>query len=469
MFSKLKEVIKKAVSKLFNKNSIQKELDIDVCISDEMAKAIELWSKMYKGEYEHINESYPKTLNLASSISSEIARLVTVEFESEITGNDYLNEQYQAFLKDIRQNVEYACAKGGVIFKPRLNNDSIDIEVVHADKFLPVEYTKSGGVKSAVFIEYLVKGKCLYTRLEFHKFIKDNYYIYNSAYVQENYKYSNGDQLGRKINLTDIEEWSSIDPVVCIDNIDKPLFVYFKIPMANSIDFDSPLGVSVYSRAINLIKEADYQYSRILWEFEGAELAIDVDVSALEVDTETGKVKVPNGKKRLYRTLNLSDEETKWKVYSPEIRDSSLFNGLNNILRKIEFNCGLAYGTLSDVQETDKTATEIKSSKQRSYSTVKDIQNSLQDSLEELVCAMKNLASLYNLMDSDYEISFNFDDSLVLDKEAELLNMRNDVSAGILRPEIYLAKKYGVSEEDALKMMPEIDPVEKNPFSGLDE
>lgn len=466
MFSKLKEVIKKAVSKLFNKNSIQKELGVEISISDDMTKAIELWSKMYQGEYDHINKSYPQTLNLASSISSEIARLVTVEFESEIVGNDYLNEQYQAFLKDIRKNVEYACAKGGVVFKPRLTNDSIDIEVVHADKFLPVDYTTNGNIKSAVFVEYLVKGKSLYTRIEFHELTDGLYYIYNSAYVKHNFNTT--EQLGKSINLDEVEEWASIDPVVCIRNINKPLFTYFKMPLANNIDFNSPLGVAVFSRAIDLIKEADYQYSRVLWEFEGSELAIDVDTSVFETDPDTGETILPKGKERLYRTLSLS-EETNWNVFSPEIRDSSLFNGLNNILRKVEFSCGLAYGTLSDIQETDKTATEIKSSKQRSYSTVKDIQNSLQDSLEELVCAMKNIASLYNLMDSDYEISFNFDDSLVLDKEAELLNMRNDVSAGILRPEIYLAKKYGVSEEEALKMMPEIDPVEKNPFSGLDE
>ena len=466
MFIKLKEVIKKAVSKLFNKNSIQKELGVDISISDDMTKAIELWTNMYKGEYDHINESYPKTLNLASSISSEIARLVTVEFESEITGNDYLNEQYQSFLKDIRKNVEYACAKGGVVFKPRLNNDSIDIEVVHADKFLPVDYTTNGNINSAVFVEYLVKGKSLYTRVEFHKLTDGLYYIYNNAYVKHNY--NNTEQLGKSIDLNEVEEWANIEPIVCIKNISKPLFTYFKMPLANNIDLNSPLGVAVFSRAIDLIKEADYQYSRILWEFEGAELAINASTSVFERDIDTGEMKIPQGKKRLYRFFNLPEDKV-WNEFSPEIRDSSLFNGLNNILRKVEFNCGLAYGTLSDIQETDKTATEIKSSKQRSYSTVKDIQNSLQDSLEELVCAMKNLASLYNLMDLDYEISFNFDDSLVLDKEAELLNMRNDVSAGILRPELYLAKKYGVSEEEALNMMPEIEPIEKSPYNGLDE
>ena len=139
------------------------------------------------------------------------------------------------------------------------------------------------------------------------------------------------------------------------------------------------------------------------------------------------------------------------------------------MLRKIEFKCGLAYGVLSDAQESDKTAEEIKSSKQRSYSTVKDIQRNLQFALEQLVEAMDVLCKLYGLGSSAYEMSFNWDDSLIMNKDVELASMQADVSAGILRPEIYLAKKYGCSEEEALKMMPNIEESVKSPFYGLEE
>ena len=88
---------------------------------------------------------------------------------------------------------------------------------------------------------------------------------------------------------------------------------------------------------------------------------------------------------------------------------------------------------------------------------------------------MNDLATLYKLnispIDIDKDVSFDWDDSLVLDKDSELESMRNDVAAGILRPEIYLAKKYGVSEEEALKMMPDIeDSIKtKSPFDDLEE
>ena len=52
------------------------------------------------------------------------------------------------------------------------------------------------------------------------------------------------------VPLSEVEEWASLseEPVV-INNVEKPLFVYIKMPRANNLDPNSPLGTSVYSRA----------------------------------------------------------------------------------------------------------------------------------------------------------------------------------------------------------------------------
>ncbi|MBZ0683169.1 phage portal protein, partial [Clostridioides difficile] len=250
-----------------------------------------------------------------------------------------------------------------------------------------------------------------------------------------------------------------------LEGIERPLFAYFKIPQANSLENSSPLGVSVFSRAVDLIKEADKQYSRILWEYEATEIAIDADSSMFRRNAN-GEYEVPHGKKRLYRMLEMEDGDNKWNVFSPAIRDSSLFAGLNQLLRKIEFNCGLSYGIISDAQETEKTATEIKTSKQRLYSTVKDIQKSLEDALEGLIYSIDKWSILAGFTPSlKYETTFNWDDSVIIDKDSELLAMQQDVASGLIRPELYIMKKYGVTEDEALKMMPDTrELVEDNPF-----
>lgn len=150
-------------------------------------------------------------------------------------------------------------------------------------------------------------------------------------------------------------------------------------------------------------------------------------------------------------------------TFSPPIRDTALFNGFNNQLKLVEFNCCLAYGMLSDPQSVDKTATEIKTSRQRSYVMVTDTQMALQAALEDLVYAMNFWAVLYGLVPAgnDYEMSFDWDDSIVVDAEIERHEDRNDVAMGVMRLEEYRAKWYGETEEEAAKNLPEPAIVEE--------
>lgn len=473
MLSKLKKVIKGVVYNMLNRIDIAKELNIEIAMNDNMANAINLWSNMYNNSPPWINEEVV-TLGLPGAIANELARLATIEFKSKINNNEGLNEIYQELIDVLRINTEYACAKGGLIFKPYFNGKNIEIDLIHQDNFLPISYNAIGEITAAVFLEYKIIGDKKYTRLEYHDFKEGDYIIKNIAYVKSNLVKDNS--LGKRTILASVPEWSQLQEEITINNITRPLFSYFKIPQANAIDVNSPLGVSCYAKASDLIKEADKQYSRILWEYEATEIAINASES-LFVRKEDGTYELPKGKERLYRIFPWEDREGKRNLdtFSPGIRDSNLFNGLNNILRKVEFNCGLAYGTLSDINDVSKTATEIKTSRQRSYSTVKDIQKSLEKALKDLIVSMNDLATLYRLnispIDIDKDVSFDWDDSLVLDKDSELESMRSDVAAGILRPEIYLSKKYGVSEEEALKMMPDIeDSIKtKSPFDNLEE
>ncbi|MFL8712792.1 hypothetical protein Q3304_18620, partial [Clostridioides sp. GD02377] len=110
---------------------------------------------------------------------------------------------------------------------------------------------------------------------------------------------------------------------------------------------------------------------------------------------------------------------------------------------------------------------EIKTSKQRLYSTVTDMQKSLEDALEGLIYSIDKWSILAGFTPSlKYETTFNWDDSVIIDKDSELLAMQQDVASGLIRPELYIMKKYGVTEDEALKMMPDTsDLIEDNAFS----
>lgn len=454
MIKEFIERIGQVIRKMLGREKIKDAIGVEVTVSDKMANGIDLWAKMYKNEPPW-KEKNTKLCGLPAAIAGEFARLVTLELKTEVTGNDFINEEYQAVVSDIRKYTEYACAKGGLAMKPYASEGHIEVDMVQADRFFPTKFNSRGEVTAAVFAESLTVGKKVYTRLEYHQHEGTMYHINNKAFVKQDL--DNVEVLGKEVPLTAVPEWANLQEEVTLKNVKMPLFAYFKIPNANNVDNTSPLGVSVYSRAINDIKEADNQWTRLLWEFEGSELAIDADITLFKKD-DKGNYEFPKGKDRLFRMMDLDDNAEKYKVFAPAIRDENLINGFNAILRRIEFNVGLAYGTLSDPNTVDKTAEEIKASKQRSYSTVSDIQKSLQTALEQLVYAMDVMAQLSGLSGrKKYEMSFDWDDSIVIDKEQELASMQQDAVAGFIRKELYVAAKYGVSEEEALKMMPQQD------------
>ena len=453
MFNRISEWVKRVI-KMLSKSDVRNKIGVDVAVSDQMASAINLWGRMYEGRAPWLNDT-TQSLNLSVAIASEMARLVTLELQTEVSGSaraDYLNEQYQVVISDIRAFTEYACAKSGLIFKPYVTGDGIGVSYVQADCFFPTAFDSSGRIIGAVFADQVTRGDRYYTRLEYHDLTGDTYTVINKAY-----RSSTQADLGTEVPLTEIEDWADLQEHTTIQHIGKPLFGYFKIPLANSIDPQAPLGVSVYARAVDLIREADRQYSRILWEYEGSELAVDADSTLFKRD-ERGNYILPQGKERLFRALDLDDNNSKYNVFSPAIRDESLFNGLNRLFQRIEFACGLAYGTLSDPQTVEKTAEEIKSSKQRSYAMVVDIQKALQTALEDMVYAMDTLCTLYHLAPAGtYEMSFEFDDSIVADRQAEFAEKQQLVTAGIMQPWEFRMWYFGETEAQAKAMTADTD------------
>ncbi len=420
---------------IFIKKSPAKER-IEPVLSVTMQSNLELWSNMYSSS----------GLQLSSVISSEFSRLILSESNIQISGNNFLNEQLSKFLVNLSDKLEIACALGGMIFKPYVSNSQIIVDLVRADCFAPIAFNANGDITSAVFIDKKTVGQCYYTRTEIHALNVENetYTVTNTAYKS----YDSSVQ-GVVCSLSEVPEWSDLSEEQTIKNIKKPLFSYFRIPFANNSDLDSPLGVSVYSRAVDLIHQADEHWKRILWEYEGTELAIDASNDVLN-----GK-KLDRHEKRLYRFHDIDTiNGSMFNAFSPAIRDNSLFNGFNKILQRIEFNCGLAYGTISEPMEIEKTATEILSSKQRSYTHVSAIQRNLESALENLLYAMKIYAVLYNLDSTDCELSCTWGDSVLEDAEKEFQRRLQMVSAGILSKEKFISWYFNCSDKEVSEYLP---------------
>lgn len=470
----LKSIFMGVKNMLIGKARIEEVFDTNIVMSSKMQEASSLWTSMYADTPAWKNADNGKlTLNLPKVISSEFARLATFESNITIGGSSeravYLNKQFKRFTKKLRVTVEKACSSSGVILKPCVNNGKISIAVVQADNFYPTEFDSDGDIRGGIFLDFRYIGDYRYTRLEWHHFVGKTYIIENKAYRAGVSAVSdiNGLILGRKCNLSDVPDWADVKEVVRIEKLESVLFAYLKTPAANNIESESPLGVSIFSAAVDSIREADEQFSRIIYEYKAKEVMIFAAKAAMKKD-KNGMPTIPSGMERLLQIFFYEDTKDFYQVFSPEFRDSALFNGLNRILRNVEMQCGLAYGTISDVQDVEKTATEVITSKQRSYSTVSDLQSNIKDALEQLLYAMNVLCTLYNLAPAgEYDLSCSFGDGVMEDIGVEFTRRLTLVQAGMLRPELFIAWYFSCSAEDALKMMPDnldFDEMEaKNP------
>lgn len=465
MFNRIITWLREAWSKMIGTTDIKTALNVDLEMSAPMVTALQNWSRMYINDAEWLSATV-KSMQLPAGIASEIARSATIEMKVEVTAAaagskakraDFLNTQMQKILPRLREQLEYGCAKGGLMIKPYVDGKELAFDFVQADQFYPVGFANAM-ITSCVFSDQRKVGDWYYTRLELHAVgggLDGGYLVKNAAFRST----VKGD-LGVKVGLDSVESWKDLQPEATIRGVDRPLFAYFRYPQANNVDPSSPLGVSCFARAVDHIKHADEIYSNLVWEFESGERAIYVDTSSFDKDS-TGKPILPQGKGRLYRTLNQMDaaqlgEEGFWKDWSPEFRDASIKSGLDAILKRIEFNSGLAYGTLSDPNTVDKTATEILSSKQRSAATIVDTQKALETTLDQLLYAMDIWATLNKLSQKgNYEAVYEFDDSLVTDKQQQFSHDQIVVGMGAMSKVEFRMRNYGESEEVAKQKVAE--------------
>lgn len=492
----LTDLIGKVVRKLFPRADLEKKLGISVAISNDMQIAIQTWNDMY------LNQPYwrgngVRTMNLPAAIAHEFARLIMIENQIEITGSpfgEYLNTQFKNALKDnLKAKVEVYCALGGIAMKPYVSGDSILIDFTQADAFYPTDYDSNGTITGAVFVDAKRIGRYVYTRLEAHKFernkavtddpgienedgtveqrLANTYTVTNRAFRSEQLAYSNKDEydltcqhpLSEEVPLAEVPEWADLAPTTTIKDIEKPLFVYIRVPSANNVDKRSPLGASVYSKAVENIRDADEQYTESKFEFDALQAAIDADVSLFKMDHDGNPV-LPRGMERIYRHYDVESSVTGttgkpfFEVTAPEFRDASLFNGLDHFLKIIEFLCELSFGTISDPNSVEKSATEIEASKQRSYSAVCSMQEAWDTGLKDLVYSMSVLAELYGLAPvGEYDVNIMWGDGILEDYDKEYQRRWAMVVSGKYKLELFLAWHFGVSVEEARKMIPEQD------------
>lgn len=389
----------------------------------------------------------------------------------------YVDEVFDRcnFAQAMNELQEYGAALGTYALVPRgtgLKTDAagnviadaealVELDYLIAPRIFPLSWVGRRVVECA-FTTVISAAQDVYLYLQVHRKDKET-----GLYSIENYAYKN---YGDPVDLSEVPGLETL-PKIIRTGSDKPLFVVGRMNIANNISgggnsrpftYDNnPMGVSVFANAIDALKAVDIVYDAYVNEYKLGKKRIMVQSQLTRIDVDEGgeKKQVFDPRDVVYHVLpeDLQDNTLIHEV-NMALRSGDLSNGMKDMLQILGFECGLGTNFYKFENGVAVTATETIYNNQDLHESVNKNKLLLRALLTELCRIILRCGNLFAGagLNEDTEIAIDLDDSVFVNKEAQLADMRQDVSDGLLRPELYIAQKYGVTEEKAREMMPKM-------------
>lgn len=455
-----------------------------------------VWKYLYRGYYKpwhmipaptikdatHKRQMY--RMDMAKAVSAELASLIWSEacevhvnaagFEpSENAPNDDLGRfvisvlEDNAFYTKMQESIEQAMALGGGTLKVWYDPEEGRIRIGYgmADQFVPTAWDNAK-VSEGVFVSRQAKDGYYYTRLEWHKWNGETYVVTNELYRSEYKPGQNADGtqdiLGYQYPLNAL--YPNLDPQTEITGLTESLFSYFRTAIANNLDDNSPLGVSIYANAMDTLHALDICYDSLVSEFRLGRKRIIVPARCIRtvVDPETGmQSRYFDPSDEVYEALATDDTDAlDIKDNSVELRVEEHVRALNVLLSILCLQTGLSASTFTfDLSSGLKTATEVVSENSKTYKTVKTNQNQVRQAVERLVHNIIAIAALYDvefegkkvsaMVSGGYDVSVHFDDGIIQDRQTNINEGILLVSNGLQSKFTFMTETLGLTPEQA--------------------
>ena len=460
------------------KTDAEKAFGVETYLSPEMDAAIKLWQQLESGKPPWV-EGDTKTIRFSNTVARELSKLVTQNIDIKVqakygTGDTAAKIQKAIdnyFLKNAQKIMGEIMMLGGSMAK--WNGKGMDY--IPPYKFLVTEHDSNGEILGAIFFSYYQKEKKFYTRAEWHRFEDGTqkneagemvsvrvYRVSNKAFVSEQQ-----DQIGREISLKNTN-WAGVEPEFTAWGLEKSLFVYIKNPYSNTIDPDSPLGVSCFSECIEELRWLDIAMSTMGIETEDSAPKMIVGQSAIQY-AETHGIKLP---RLVLKDVGADDLDggKPFEQWQPTLQVASRVEGINFYLSIISYKTGFDPGFfVFDGQNIQMaTATQVESTERRtvntvlSYRSLLDRPNSNGDGrigvihdIVYIIDAMAVINGEYPPTEyGNYELFCDFAD-ITENKEEDKMFECQLANNGYMSKARFLVRHLGLTEEEAIAMVQE--------------
>ena len=323
------------------------------------------------------------------------------------------------------------------------------IKVVSCDaqNIIPMSYA-NGEIVDCAFISQTMKDNKMYYILSVHKRESDGYVIYNivldSSYNTASY-------------------FPGMLPVIRT-KCPYPLFEVFRTNIANNIDLDSPLGMSVYANAIDNLKSTDQAFDACIRDVVTGQRIILMNQCLLNTD-DHGKTVVPQDAKQSYMWF-FGDEASAninefIKEFAPKLNTNELDKELQNQLNMLSFKCGLGTHYYNFDRSGGLTATEYSGERQDFVRNVRKMNISVSNGIARMVKTMLFLGRniLQNGVDDSAKVTVTMPDGIVED-DSKLMDLDLKlVEKGIMSKVEFRMKWFGESQEEAVYKLSLVLPV----------
>ena len=441
-------------------------------VDSKFYSLIGVWRSWYDGDVKDFHsytvwngieelECHRYSVNMCKKVCEDWANLlmnervnITLEGKREQDFVDAILADNNWWVK-ANEAQERKAAVGTVAYVPTVEGMSINpdtSEIVDAGR-IRINYVSAGNIYPLTWDNGVIR-ECAfastkrvndteYTYIQVHRLNGGEYDIENHLYGTE------------EVPLSSVRGFETIPPVVHTGS-DKPQFVIDRLNIANSDEFN-PMGVAVFAYAIDQLKGVDITYDSYVNEFVLGKKRIVVQPEAIKsVDGRP----MFDKRETIYYVMpeDRGSDGSILQQVDMTLRTAEFNTGMQDMLNVLSSKCGFGENHYKFDQTSIATATQVISENSTMFRTIKKHEIILEQAITELCRILLRMGNRYMDagLDEEVEISIDFDDSIIEDTASTNQDMRLDVSAGIIKPELYIMRKYKVSEDEARGMMPKM-------------
>lgn len=406
------------------------------------------------------------SLDMAKTACEDMASLIGVE-KIELTFEDKNAEEFVNQVlreNDFRMNApqlfELMFALGTCSFVGSIEDEAtskeipIAIDYIHGDMMFPLKWDNGKIIECAFATVGGENDKISYTVILYTKNEEGNYVIKKVGLDADG---------GEVITQGDIDDAEAIETG---SNI--PQFSVCRTNIVNNYDKTSPLGMSVFGNAINILKSIDETFDGIHNEFKQGKKRIFIKSGLQSVRIEDDANELS---KRIYDQIDENDVQFYQVDWTGEHQDKPPIYESNMTLRVNEYQQGMEMllnmfskkvGLGENYYTFEKgavqtTATAVISAKSDLFRNIRKQELAVENALIGLCRTILDLGNRlgYNF-DVNQQITVNFDDSIIEDTEKTQQEAMAEYNAGLIDQVEYIAITRKMTREQAVKFIAEM-------------